>query len=83
MDFWAQHGFKPLRAGRIHLYCPRCKRKMSNMARAEHDPTQAALLVVPCSKYECSGGCKIEGGDYLDSHGKEIECHANQMWPNR
>jgi hypothetical protein len=65
-------GFKPLKLGRIHLECPHCGRKMSNMERAEYDPPHAVLMVMPCDKYRCSGGCKIDGGDYYDAGGEQI-----------
>lgn len=67
------NGFKKLREGKIHLSCPRCGRKMSNAPRGDYDPPNAVLLVVPCDKYRCSGGCKIEGGDYFDENGKQVQ----------
>lgn len=68
-------GYKPLKRGRIHLLCPQCGWKLSNMPRGDHDPPNSVLLVIPCDKNRCSGGCKIEGGDYFDEHGNEIDWH--------
>jgi hypothetical protein len=64
-------GFKPHKPGRIHLYCPGCGRKLSNMRRFEGDPERAVLAHIPCER--CSVGCKIEGPSaYLDANGKTI-----------
>jgi len=71
-DVWVQQGFAPLRTGRIHLLCPQCGRKMSNVLRSDFDPPNAALYVIPCDKSRCSGGCKIEGGDYFSADGHPI-----------
>lgn len=65
-------GFKPHRSDRIHLFCPKCKRKLSNGVRTEHDPPQAVLAHIWCEK--CSQGCKIEGASaYLDANGRFLE----------
>lgn len=64
-------GFRPIRPGRIHLLCPNCKRKMSNMWKDPHDPPHAVLCAVWCEK--CSQGCKVEGPDYYATkHGHII-----------
>ena len=63
-------GFKPHRPGRIHLYCPGCGRKMSNVERGDLDPPTATLFSVPCE--ECSEGCKVEGGEYRDTLGRYL-----------
>jgi hypothetical protein len=63
-------GFKPLREGRIHLRCPSCGRKMSNMPRDVYDPPLAMLMEVCCDR--CSAGCKIDGGDYYDASGLSV-----------
>ena len=65
-------GFKKHRLGYIHLFCPQCGRKMSNVPRWEHDPPQAVLAHIPCE--ECSQGCKVEGASaYLDANGRFLE----------
>jgi hypothetical protein len=65
-------GFRPHRPGRIHLFCPSCGRKVSNMPRFEHDPPTAMLAHIPCER--CSVGCKIDGPSlYLDAEGRRVE----------
>jgi hypothetical protein len=54
----------------INLKCPHCGKQVNNVERAEWDPPQATLLVIPC---ECTQGCKIEGGDYYDKEGNEVD----------
>lgn len=64
-------GFKPHKAGRIHLFCPNCRRKMSNVIRTEYDPKRAVLAHLPCER--CSIGCKVDGPSlYLDAAGRAI-----------
>ena len=47
-------GFKPLKAGRIHLRCYACGRKMSNMDRQADDPPDAVLCETECDKHHGS-----------------------------
>jgi len=62
-------GFAKLRPGCIHLICPRCKRKMSNVQRADYDPKRAAVAVVWCER--CAQGGFCEGPDgYWDARGE-------------
>lgn len=63
-------GFAKLRPGRIHLFCPGCKRKMSNIPRLDHDPKRAVLAHVYCER--CSQGCKDDFGGYFDALGREV-----------
>ena len=65
---WA--GFQKWRSGRIHIYCPRCRRRLSNAARTELDPPNAVLVHVWCEK--CSQGCKTDLGSYFDGDGNVI-----------
>ena len=65
-------GFKPARPGRIHLRCPRCGRKQSNIPRhAEHDHPTAYLVELLCDK--CGAGCKDETPVYYTRQGREID----------
>ena len=65
-------GFHKHKPGRIHLFCPTCKRKMSNVEKTEYDPERAVLAHLPCEK--CSSGGKVDGVSfYLDSRGKEVD----------
>ena len=62
-------GFKPLRSGCIHMWCPVCKRRFSNMPRTEHDPRRAVLLQLTCPR--CPDmGAKDDYGVYLDARGR-------------
>jgi hypothetical protein len=63
-------GFQKWRPGRIHIYCPRCRRRLSNAERTKHDPPNAALVHVWCEK--CSAGCKTDLGNYFDCDGNVI-----------
>jgi hypothetical protein len=63
-------GFRKLRAGRIHVRCYVCGRKMSNMAREEHDPATAVLIETPCER--CPVGKEPETF-YYDAAGVEVE----------
>jgi len=65
---WA--GFHPLRAGRIHVYCWLCGRKVSNSVRGEYDPPRAELVQTPCER--CGAGGKDTPETFLDGRGKEI-----------
>ena len=64
-------GYAPLRSGRIHLFCPACKRKMSNTPRHDHlprDPPTAVLAHVLCER--CSVGCKDSDQSFMDGRGR-------------
>jgi hypothetical protein len=63
-------GFAKLRPGRIHLFCPACKRKLSNMPRSTTyplDPPTAVLSHVYC---DCVQGAKDPPTYYLDAEGR-------------
>lgn len=65
-------GYAKLRPGRIHLLCPVCGRKMSNVERDQYDPPSAVLAHVHCER--CSQGCKIEGAaGWLDARGRWVD----------
>lgn len=67
-------GYRPLKPGRIHMRCPTCGRKVSNVPRSGYDPHDAALLVIPCARdNKCGAGGFIEGGDYFDKNGELIK----------
>ncbi len=69
-------GYAKLRAGRIHIFCPRCHRKMSNVARDKNDPPNAALIHVWCGE-PCGSGGWIEGPTaYLDANGRFLDWGA-------
>ena len=63
-------GYAKHRSGRIHLFCPRCKRKMSNVQRDRLDPPKAVLAQVFCEN--CSAGGKDSGQTFLDANGKNL-----------
>lgn len=63
-------GFTKLRTGRIHLWCPGCGRKLSNMPRDKDDPPQAVLLHVYCER--CSQGCKDTPVAFFSARGRRI-----------
>lgn len=63
-------GFRPLRPGRIHIYCPGCGRKMSNIERSADDPARAVLMHCLCER--CGQGCKSDGVVYMDTDGQEV-----------
>lgn len=65
---WA--GYAPLRAGRIHTWCPRCHRKLSNAPRNNYDPPRAELVHTFCER--CGAGGKDAPEWFLDGDGKEI-----------
>ena len=54
----------------LKVKCPRCGKEKEDAPRAEWDPEDATLIVVPCP--DCSVGCKIEGGTYWNEEGKEV-----------
>jgi hypothetical protein len=65
---WA--GFAPWRSGRIHIFCPTCRRRLSNAERTDVDPPNAVLVHIWCER--CSAGCKTDLGDYFDRDGHVI-----------
>lgn len=65
---WA--GFHPLRKGRIHVFCPRCHRKVSNAFRGEYDPPRSTLVHEFCDK--CGAGGKDCYSVFYDAKGKQI-----------
>jgi hypothetical protein len=65
---WA--GFAQLRAGRIHVWCPSCHRRLSNMERQAEDPPTAELVHCWCDK--CSAGCKDTPMYYYDGNGDRV-----------
>ena len=71
-------GFRRLRPGRIHVYCPHCGRKFSNAKRGEYDPPRATLVHTWC--YRCGNGGKESPETFFDADGQEIgwdEVEAN------
>jgi ribosomal protein L37E len=68
MSEWA--GYRKLRPGRIHIYCPKCGRKHSNGYRNEYDPPRAELVHTWCER--CGAGGKDLPETYLDAKGREI-----------
>ncbi len=65
---WA--GFAPLRKGRIHVFCPKCHRKVSNALRGEYDPPRATLVHTFCDR--CGQGGKDSPESFYAATGKEI-----------
>lgn len=63
-------GFKKHRAGRIHVLCRQCGRKMSNMPRQAFDEPKAVLVSTVCEKHDT--GCGGPEEFYYDADGKEI-----------
>ncbi len=77
---WA--GYRPLVAGRIHVYCPRCHRKHSNAYRGKYDPPRAELVKTHCVR--CGQGGKEADESFFDKRGKpiswaEIERHISKV----
>ena len=66
---WA--GYRPLRPGRIHVYCPMCGRKVSNAHRGEFDPPRATLVHTWCDR--CGSGGKDSPETFFDNDGREID----------
>lgn len=64
-------GYRKLRPGRVHLWCPRCKRKTSNAHKMREDPPRVELIQTFCPR--CASGGKDAPEWYLDADGKEIE----------
>jgi hypothetical protein len=69
-------GYQKLRPGRIHLFCPGCGRKMSNVRRDSLDPPDAVLARVSCER--CSEGCKDSSQTFLDADGRELCCFCGR-----
>ena len=68
-------GFHQLKPGRIHLRCPSCGMKRSNVDRSEYDPATAVLLEAKCP--ECCGG-DFDSPEYFDSNGCFVDaCHGD------
>jgi hypothetical protein len=65
---WA--GFAPLRPGRIHVFCPRCHRKVSNAERGKYDPPRATLVHTHCDR--CGAGDKDCSETFFAANGREI-----------
>jgi hypothetical protein len=64
--------FKPLKPGKIHLKCRRCKNTRSNMARSDSDPARAVVMVLNyCPR--CDRGGEFEDVAYYDASGAEID----------
>lgn len=65
-------GFNPIRPEKIHLHCPQCGRKQSNMPREDYDPPSAILAVILCPKCADACGAKDAGTDYYDAYGEQV-----------
>lgn len=76
---WA--GFAPLRKGRIHVFCPKCHRKVSNAERGEYDPPRATLVHTFCD--HCGQGGKDAPEYFFDAAGKEIGWAEQERTLNR
>lgn len=63
-------GFAALRQGRIHVWCPKCHRRLSNVQRQPRDPLSAEL--VHCYCYRCASGCKDTPEYYFDGEGRRV-----------
>lgn len=64
-------GFRKLRPGRIHLFCPGCGRKLSNMPRDETtDPKTATLVHAYCDR--CSAGSKDPPVYFFNDRGRRL-----------
>jgi hypothetical protein len=64
-------GFHRHREGFVHIYCPKCHLKRSNIPRAKSDPPTAVLVAVFCER--CGDGGWVEGPSYiLDARGREL-----------
>ena len=64
-----QSGFRKLKPGCIHMRCPSCGRKQSNMKRSEHDHPTAFLVEMECDN--CGAG-NFESLDYFDKRGRAL-----------
>jgi hypothetical protein len=65
---WA--GYQKHRKGRLHLFCPACHRKMSNVPRGPMDPPSAVLSHTYCER--CSEGCKESPELFFDEQGRPL-----------
>ena len=63
-------GFNLLREDKIHLRCPGCGRKQSNMPRDANDPPMAVVAEIFCER--CGVGGKDMPTTFLDSNGDEV-----------
>lgn len=63
-------GFNKLYEGKIHMRCPSCGRKQSNMNRENDDPANAFLVEIYCDN--CCQGCKDNSSTYFDKNGEII-----------
>jgi hypothetical protein len=54
------------------MFCPRCKRKLSNVVRWEHDPPRAVLAQALCPRCSDEVGEKDATASYLDANGKVV-----------
>lgn len=64
-------GFRKQMPGAIHIRCPKCGRKLSNVKREPGDPPSAWLIEVPCDKPGCSMGMEPEC-PYFDAQGNQV-----------
>jgi hypothetical protein len=65
-------GFHKARPGKIHMRCPKCGRKQSNMDRsAEHDHPTAYLMELLCDA--CGMGCKDDAPTYYTRQNRVID----------
>ena len=65
-------GFSPHRQGRIHLWCPACHLKRSNMPRTDVDPPRAVLAQVLCPRCADRFAVKDDSATYLDARGRIV-----------
>lgn len=74
-------GFNKLRQGKIHMFCPSCRRKQSNAPRDEsQDPPTAVLMHSRCDKSQCSGGMKSDGVVYFNARGRELDWETGKEY---
>ena len=70
-------GFVKLKKGCIHLRCPGCGRKQSNVRRAEdYDPPDAVLVEVLCPN--CGADTKDLGAEWFDRKGNASSRQEDQ-----
>lgn len=74
-------GYQRLRKGRIHVYCPKCGRKMSNVERGKYDPPSAELVHTHCDR--CGAGGKESDETFFDGRGRQISWAAIERQINR
>jgi|GEM_PF-5404939 len=65
-------GFRKLMPGHIHLRCPHCGRKQSNMRRGKYDPPKAMLAETLCERCCVSLGALEPGVEYYDAKGNSV-----------